>query len=802
MTAATRIFGSFARWLLIVIVALMGLVLGAGGAQLAWLGGSLYYLLAGVALLTVAVLLVRRDRRATRLYMLLFLATIAWAIAEAGFDGWALMPRILAPALLGACFLPLIWQRRKESKSFPWTGGGFAAGAVLALVIGTAAYRLGPPEPADPVWQMGRTSLPGPTGFASTAPALSDKGEWLSWGGDTGGSRFSPLDQITPANVAGLKPAWTFRTGLGAIGTKGGLEATPLKVGDKLFICTGASDIFALDAETGRQIWKFQAQAKAKGVQIGACRGVAHYSVPNASGLCASRILSATIDARLVALDAETGRPCPDFGSNGQVSLLKGLGHVIDGYYYVTSAPTLIQGNVVVGGWVSDGQYWGEPSGVIRAFDAKTGKFAWAFDIGRPNDHGEPAPGKEYTRATPNSWAPMSADDALGTIYVPLGNATPDYYGAQRRPMDDAFSSSVVALDGKTGALKWRFQTTRHDLWDYDVASQPSLVDLKIGGRIVPALVQPTKRGELFVLDRRTGKPLRPVVDRPVPTSHAAPGERIAPTQPFSPGMPSFRGPDLRERDMWGVSPLDQLYCRIKFRQARYEGTMTPPGLTPSINQPGYLGGMNWGGVSIDRSRNLMIVNSNRVPVYAQLVPRKEADRMGIRMSKNGVNSEKPGGQAQAFTPFGAVILPFLSPSLSPCNEPPFGLITAVDLNSGKVVWHHRLGTARDSGPFGTRLGLPIPIGLPNIGGSIVTKSGLVFIGATQERRIRALDVRTGEELWSSALPAGGQATPATYWSDRSKRQFVVISAGGNVALLAGAGDTIVAYALPAGGSR
>ena len=779
-------------------LALIGVIFTAGGLYLAALGGSPYYFLAGLGLLATAIFLFRRDTRAVRIYALVLVGTTAWAIGEVGFAGWPLVPRLVGPFLLGILLLPWL-LRRGGSGRLPWNIPGFLLGLVVAIGLGALVHMLGPPDPGDPLYDRGIAPVPAAVPQAQSVPPVSKIGEWLSYGNDTGGSRFSPLTQITPANVGQLQPVWIFHTGLGSAGKHGGLEVTPLKVGDILYICNSSSDVIAIDAETGKQVWRFNANADATGVQIAACRGVTYYRVPGATGACAGRILSPTLDARLVALDAETGKPCEDFGDHGQVSLLKGMGHVFKGYYYTTSAPALIRGKVVLGGWVSDGQYWGEPPGVVRAYDAVTGRFAWAFDPGKPDDHSEPTGERTYTRATPNSWAPMSADEALGLVYIPTGNATPDYYGAQRRRFDDRFSSAVIALDGDTGAVRWVFQTTHHDLWDYDVPAQASLVDLPSPAGVVKALVQPTKRGEVFLLDRVTGKPLAQVAEVPVPTAGAAPGERISPTQPFSVGMPTFRGPYLREKDMWGVSPLDQLFCRIQFKRARYQGPLTPPGLTPFVVYPGFLGGTDWGGVSIDRDRHLMIINSNRVPVYAQLMTRAEADRRGIHVMTHGVKSDAPGGQAQANTPYAGMILPFLSPTLSPCNAPPYGFITAVDLATRKVVWNHPIGTAQNSGPFGIATHLPIPMGLPNTGGSIVTRGGVVFIAATQDRMIRALDVKTGRVLWSAALPAGGHATPSTYWSDKSKRQFVVQPAGGNPTMLSGSSDTIVAYALPSG---
>jgi quinoprotein glucose dehydrogenase len=375
-----------------------------------------------------------------------------------------------------------------------------------------------------------------------------------------------------------------------------------------------------------------------------------------------------------------------------------------------------------------------------------------------------------------------------------MGNATPDYVGMHRTPNDDRFSSSVVALDAGTGAVRWSFQTTHRDLWDYDVGSQPSLVDMPDG---TPALLQPIKRGEIFVLDRRTGKPIMPVKERPVPQG-AVPGERLSPTQPFSVGLPSFTGPAPTERGMWGLTPIDQAMCRIRFRKARFEGTMTPLGTDrPTITWPGYLGGMDWGGVAIDKRRMLMIVNNNQIANYNLLITRSDADRMGVAPITSKTMRSAGGPAAQSGTPYAALIAPFLSPLAIPCQQPPYGMISAVDLRTGKRVWSKRFGTSRDSGPLLLRSLIPIPMGVPNLGGAVTTAGGVTFIAATQERMVRAYDSQTGRELWKAPLPAGGQASPTVYWSSKSGREFMVIAAGGHRAMLSGSSDLLTAYALP-----
>ncbi|CAN5351599.1 membrane-bound PQQ-dependent dehydrogenase, glucose/quinate/shikimate family [soil metagenome] len=793
---------SVLTWVASAVLLLIGAVLTVGGGQLLILGGSAYYLIAGLLVIASAVFTWRRSALGPWLYGVMLVLTVAWAIWESGFDGWALTARLLAPFVLGLIFLlPGVgWTtsgaiERPSGIGRTQTWPAFAIGLVAALLIGGVAFASGPHDNPDPVFQAGKqAAVPQATAVASANP-----GDWLNYGNDAGGTRFSPLTQLTPDTARNLKVAWSVDLGKGPNGVTTQLEVTPIKVGSSLYVCTAANDVISINAQDGHVNWRFRSGNQLKHAEHAACRGVAYYRVPNMTGPCAERIITATTDARLIALDAASGAPCQGFGVNGQTSLIAGMGNVSAGYYYISSAPTIVRGRVILGGWVADGQYWGEPSGVIRAFDAVTGQFVWAFDMGRPGQKGEPGPGETYTHSTPNSWAPMSADEGLGLVYAPTGNATPDYYGAQRRPFDDRYSSSVVALDVTTGDVRWSFQTTHHDLWDYDVASQPTLVDIPAAGGVQHALLAPTKRGELFLLDRVTGRPLATVDETPAPQGRTAPGERLSPTQPFSGGMPSFRGPTWKERDMWGLTPIDQMMCRIDFRKARYDGPLTPPSPDVStIAYPGYLGGIDWGGVSVDRSRNLVIVNSSRVGNYDRLIPRAAANKAGlVPMGQGGGVTDLSGASPQSNTPYAAGVRPFLSVLGAPCNEPPYGMLSAVDLTTHKVVWTRPVGTARDSGPLGIRSLLPIPMGLPMSGGTMTTAGGLIFMGSTQESTFRAFDVTTGKEVWSARLPAGGQATPMTYLSPASNRQFVVIAAGGNFALRSKLGSTIVAYAVP-----
>lgn len=785
------------RWCRIIysaVLLIIGATLAIGGCFLIGAGGSFYYLVAGLVVLASGTLIWRRDRRGVWLYSAMLVGTLAWSVWEVGFETWLLVPRLVAPFMLGlGLLLPPIRRLGGDEPPIGRIGGwsALAGGMVAALLVGAGLNAAGPARPADPIWQAG-----GPVAaLAKLATPLASipNRDWGAYGNDQGGTRFSPLDQINSRNVANLKVAWTADTGGAPAGAStGGLEVTPIMVGDSLYICNGYDTVIALDAETGKQRWRFAMTNSASGKP---CRGVTYYRVPGATGNCAERIYASSQMPDLVALDARTGRLCQGFGQHGRTSLQAGMSKAPFGLYYVSSAPQLIRGKLVVGGSVLDNQFWGAPSGVVRAFDAVTGQLAWAFDIGHPDQTGAPPSGQTYTPSTVNSWAPMSADEKLGLVYLPTGNSTPDLYGAQRRPFDDAYNSSIVALDAETGKPRWRFQATHHDLWDYDMPSQPTLVDLPTANGVRLALIAPTKRGEIFVLDRATGQPIKTVRELAVPQGGNGPGDRLSPTQPFSVGMPSFRGADLREAAMWGLTPIDQMLCRIQFKRARYEGTLTPIGLDrPTIVQPGYGGGVNWGSISVDVDRGIMIVPWMNLPTKSQLLSRADANKRGLKVGP--IHGPVNTGAPMANTPYGAANGPFVSPLGVPCTPPAYASMTAVDLATGRVIWTKPFGTARDTGPLNIPSQLPIPMGVPFSGGGITTRGGLTFIAASVEQAIRAYDVSTGKEVWKARLPAGGQATPMTYRSP-SGRQLLVIATGGKPTLHTKQGTTLVAYALP-----
>ncbi|WP_051417787.1 membrane-bound PQQ-dependent dehydrogenase, glucose/quinate/shikimate family [Roseomonas gilardii] len=793
MDAPDRTPGFAARlWLYLLGVALIlaGLFLGGGGAYLIRLGGSWYFALAGLALLASGLLVAMRRPAGAWIFGLVVLASIPWALWEAGLDFWALVSRLFALGVGGvlvALTYPLLLRAQGRS------GGrsAFAVAGVLAIaVVATAVSAFTPKSVTTPTETA---AAPPPV-----APGEAQK-DWRHWGNTTAGTRFAALDQITPANVGQLKVAWTAHTGDLPVSNGSGAEDqnTPLQIGDTLYVCTAYGKVIALDVDSGAERWRFDPKGSAPNWQR--CRGLGYFdattdpSIPaaaiaNGTAACTRRLFLPTIDARLISLDAANGRPCAGFGQNGTVDLTIGMGEVKPGYYQQTSTPLVAGHLVVVGGRVADNYSTGEPPGVVRAYDAMSGELVWAWDPGNPAITTLPPDGQTYTRGTPNVWSAMSYDPKLGLIYLPTGNATPDFFGGGRTALDDRYSSSIVAVDAATGRVRWSFQTTHHDLWDFDVPAQPALYDIPDGkGGSVPALAQVTKQGEIFLLNRETGTPIAEVKDLPVPQGNV-PGERYSPTQPFSVGMPSIGNQTLTEADMWGATPFDQLLCRIQFKEMRHEGVYTPPGLDPALQFPGSLGGMNWGSVSIDPTTSYMFVNDMRLGLANYMIPREKipAGASGIEM----------GVVPQEGTPFGAMRVRFLSQLGIPCQKPPFGTMSAIDLKTRKLVWQVPVGTVEDTGPLGLRMGLPIPIGMPTLGASLATQSGLLFFAGTQDFYLRAYDSRTGREVWKSRLPVGSQGGPMTYASPKTGKQYVVVTAGG-ARQSPQRGDYVMAYTLP-----
>jgi quinoprotein glucose dehydrogenase len=783
-------------------VALIGLSLLILGAWLIGLGGTWYYAIAGLGLIISGALLIAGRRLGLWIYALVFVGTVLWALAEVGLDGWKLMPRIVAPAVLGI-WLGMPWVAGKLQPSAPgrrlvWSG---LAGAVVCALAILAVVLLGVHVTDSRYLRLA------PPGAAAAVPSDAQvaDADWRWYGRTPAGDRFSPLAQITPQNVARLKPAWSFRTGdmprpgETTAGREFNFEATPIKVGDSLYFCSPHRQVFALDPVSGKLRWKFDPHPNTKANIYLACRGVAYFQAP-AGTPCPERIITTTADMRLVALDARTGRPCPGFGQGGFVSLSANLGPTPLGFHFITSQPMVINDRIILGGWIYDNQTEGEPSGVIRAFDPVTGALAWAWDMGRADPTSPLAPGEVYTRGTPNGWGTYTADPALNLVYVPIGNATPDYFGGHRRPFDDKYSSALVALDITSGKERWHFQTVHHDLWDFDLPIGPSLVDLPSpGGGVVPALVQTTKQGQLYLLDRRDGRPLAAVQEKPVVRGDI-PGERYSPTQPMSVGMPSLTPARMTASDTWGVTPIDQLLCRIKFRQSKYVGLFTPPAEQGSIGYPAFDGVVDWYGATIDPDRKVLIANSSYIPFTYKLVPHEKAIAKDMIKPWNSWSQPFPQTKftinPQYGTPFVAIIKPWLGKLAAPCNAPPWGLLTAIDLQSRKILWQRPIGTTAETGPLGVHLPVGLPTGIFNMGGNVVTRSGVIFMAATADQAFRAIDERTGKVLWSERLPAGGNATPMTYQGADGK-QYVVIAAGGHGGLKTRPGDYVMAFALP-----
>lgn len=649
--------------------------------------------------------------------------------------------------------------------------------------------------------------VPALLGLAACEPAPLDYSGpvsgWPAVGGNAGGQRFSALTQIRTDNVDQLEVAWQYHIGDSSPGTSThgatAFQATPLVTNGTLYLCTPFNRIVALDPETGAERWIHDPGVDLTGVYTPTCRGVAYWeSERRESQACSKRILSGTLDARLLAVDADTGRPCREFGDNGSVDLKANLGDLRLAEYYVTSAPLVIDDLVVTGAFVKDGQRVDAPPGVVRAFDVRSGELVWAFDPVPPGSSPVTAEqaraGATFTRSTPNAWGNLSADTARGIVYLPTGGPQPDHYGGPERGEMDYYGTSVVAVDARNGRPLWRFQAVHHDIWDWDVAAQPVLFEQQGS---TPGVIAATKMGHIFLLNRETGEPLFPVEERPVPGT-SVPGEQSSPTQPF-PTLPRPVHPDtLSEEDIWGLYPGDRDACLARFRDFDYRGIFTPPGLErEALLWPGLGGGVNWGSVSVNPRRNIMIVNSMRVPYTARLIPRDKAGSLD--------GNDLVGASAQEGTPYVVVRGGFLSPHNTPCTAPPWGVLTAIDLDTGETLWEVPLGNLETLSPLG--LGRFLDWGTPNTGGTLQTATGLVFVAATLDGYIRAFDVTTGETLWQDKLPAPAQATPMTYRLDGNGKQYLAIAAGGHGPLAYAAkgpdklgellGDTLVVYSLP-----
>jgi quinoprotein glucose dehydrogenase len=636
--------------------------------------------------------------------------------------------------------------------------------------------------------------------------------EWPAYGNDPGSSRYSPLSEIAKANVRSLKVAWLYRTGDMSDGTgawngqrvsaKSTFEATPLMADGTLYIATAFNRIIALDAETGKEKWAFDPKLNRIGYYGDdfTCRGLARRIDPKLppGQACRKTIYEATLDGRLIAVDAVTGNACAGFGTAGQVSLKAGINldsgidHIIPGEYHFTSAPVVVGEMVIVGSAINDNDRVEMPSGRVRGYDARTGALVWAWDP-VPRDPADPARatwlnGADRTGAA-NVWGPISADPAHDLVFLPTTSPSPDYFGGERKG-PDLYADSLVALRASTGKMVWAFQVVHHDLWDYDLPSGPSLIEVERGGKRIAALAQPTKMGYLFILDRDTGQPVLPVEERPVPQG-GVDGEWLSPTQPVPTATPPLAANRLEPQDAWGLTPWDRGKCRETIGGLRRDGIFTPPSLQGTLQYPGNAGGTNWGGVSFDRSSGLILVNQSNLPFIAQLIPRAQVT--GRRSHSGGTE----GGWEYApmnGTPYVMRRKALLSPWGLPCSPPPWGTLAAVEAGTGRIRWQVPLGTVRELAP----VPLPIGWGTPTLGGPLTTAGGLTFIGATMDSTFRAFDTETGRELWHVRVPASAAATPMTYRARVGGRQYVVVAAGGHGKIDGiKLGDYVVAFALP-----
>jgi len=629
-------------------------------------------------------------------------------------------------------------------------------------------------------------------------PAVAP-GEWPAYGRDPGGMRHSPLAQITRDNVARLEPAWTYRTGELAtyqgtgLGARAAFEATPLMVDGALYLSTPTDRVIALDAATGRELWIYDPKLDLRlNYSEVTSRGVSTWTDPGKRrgepGY--RRIYAGTIDGRLIALDAATGRLAEDFGERGMIDLTVGTGAVRDGQYQVTSPPAVIGNLLIVGNAFGDNHGVETPHGLVRAYDARSGALRWSWDPipRRPGD-----PGYEtwngplaHRTGSANVWPPISADAERDLVFLPTTSPSPDYFGGERKGLN-LFANCVVALRASTGQLVWHFQTAHHDLWDYDTPMQPLLLDIERDGRSVPAVAIGTKSGHIFVLNRETGAPIFPVEERPVPKSDVA-GEETWPTQPFPANLPVFGLRTLGPDDGWGLTPADAEAARQRIAGLRHQGPYTPIGLSATAEAPSNVGGFNWGGLSYDPDRGIVVGAVNRIAAIVRLYPRAEAP------ARTGLNQRLESEIAPMLqTPYvleRTYLLDFAHGGV-PLTRPPWGTLAAVNLRKAALQFEVPLGFMLDPAahPDAERWGSI------SLGGPMTTAGGLVFIAATRDSYLRAFDIETGAVLWKAMLPAGAQATPMTY--EIGGVQYVVIAAGGHGKLQTPLGDYVIAFALP-----
>jgi quinoprotein glucose dehydrogenase len=659
----------------------------------------------------------------------------------------------------------------------------------------------------------------------SPATVIPENTGWSHYRNDLSGSGFSPAQQITPANVHRLKPAWVFNTGavqkLGDAIANTAFEATPIllpaQAGGHLAVCTPYNDIIALDPKTGEQRWYFDANTNRQGSRPGKCRGVSYWQSPDSNTdnnntdkntdnhkVCPQRIITATHDRRLLAIDTHTGELCKSFGDEGVVTLYGDDEGFVPGDLSSSSAPLVANDTIIVGSGVVDFKRAKTPLGTVLAFDAETGEPRWRFQtVAHENSAAEvkaswPANASEVSGSA-NAWAPLSADVDNDLVFVPTGAPSPDFYGGLRAG-DNLNANSVIALRISTGEVAWRYQFVHHDLWDYDTPAMPLLTEIKQAGKSIPALIQVTKQGFVFVLNRLTGEPIYAVNEVPVSQAVVA-GEKPSPTQPVPEVMPTLMDTDIDESDAWGLTPWDEGHCRREIKNLYSDGLFTPLQLDQfTALMPGSLGGANWGGAVLWKDKSLMVLNVNTAMFAARLVANAEyaGEQNDVSAVQGKVKTEHVPKSGQTMrinmsgTPYTIENKALMSPLGIPCIKPPWGKLMAIDTQTGDVRWESPLGSVHEMGPV--TLPFHVNWGTPNLGGAIITEGGLVFIGATMDRQFRAFDALTGEQLWTHDLPADGVASPMTYSIDG--KQYVVISAGGHHMYNRPMSDSLVAFAL------
>jgi len=781
-------FLAVAHWAVLLVFIIISLLLTLMGAYLVFLGGSFYYLLSGLLLATVSLFMWQRRALAALLFGAFLGASLPWAVYESGLELLLLLPRLATWMGLSIWFLTPWYRHSLRDDRIPgqWN---FRTWLMVPNMSALAVFIFAASQGYHQMDNLPTRADHRPATVAHSADnAVSD---WRHYGNSAGGTRFAELDQINADNVDGLEEVWRYRTGV-----TDDFKMTPLQVDNFLYLCGARNVLMAVNSDTGDEVWRYDPaiEPPAKHQYAQTCRGVSYHQAPEGyAGQCPKRIVTGTVDARILAVNALTGEPCTDFGDDGAVDLRKGLNEHYPDQYYLTSPPLVADDVLVVGGLVLDSQDLGLPSGVVRAFDALSGSFVWAWDLGNPGEYGEPKTGESYTPGTPNVWSIMSYDPELDLIYAPLGNASPDYYGGERRSFDDEWSSSIVALDGETGAPRWKYQTVHHDVWDYDLPAQPVLVDVTRANERVPAVAVPTKTGDIFLLDRRDGMPVYPLPERKAPQDPEN-GEYLAKTQPVS-ALPNFH-PYRFEEDMWGLTPLDQLVCRIEYHMMRYDGMYTPPTTRGTLIAPGNFGGFNWGSVSIDAdkgllvaapmllSHRLLLVTPERVaeagPVAGKLLgenhPAVHMDPKAPMPSTGEPDPNDPYDHTRIR--YYGLPLPFMSRlgTQVRCFEPPWSKIAVIDLNTRELLWSRPLGSMKESGPFGWRSKLPFDVGVAIRAGTLTTRGGLIFVSSTMDSTVRAFELRSGEVKWSAALPGNGQSTPMSYQSKKTGKQHLIVT--------------------------